>query len=110
VHIFYLKLFFSKKGIIINTIDSEHFGMKTSLPESIKKKYPFKISPNHSATFFLTEVQVIIDEFTKMSFLNKWFSQMYICTDDGRKFKPDISSQLKKRLKTVRNNNDFSPR
>ena len=105
--LFYVKIPFSKKVAVFNTMDSKH-NNQSLVPQ---KNYPVKIEPNHSEIFFVSDLESLKKGLDQFGFFSRFFIGFYVSTGDGREFKAkmsgalrrDIRIRIKKAKKTVTN-------
>jgi len=103
----YIKKPFSKKFLVVDTMDSKH-NNQSLVPQ---KNYPVKIEPNHSKIFFLSDLESLKKGLDQFGFFSRFFIGFYVSTGDGREFKAkmsaalrrDIRIRIKKAKKTVTN-------
>ena len=105
--LFYVKIPFSKKVAVFDTMDSKHHN-QSAVPQ---KNYPVKIEPNHSEIFFVSDLESLKKGLDQFGFFSRFFIGFYVSTGDGREFKAkmsgalrrDIRIRIKKAKKTVTN-------
>ena len=95
--LFYIKVPFSKKVAVVNTMDSKHHNQEI-VPQKV---YPVKIEPNHSEIFFLSDLESLKRGLDQIGFLRRFFIGLYVSTGDGRKFKATMSDGLKKDIRNL---------
>ena len=103
----YIKKPFSKKLLVVGTMDSKH-NNQSLVPQ---KNYPVKIEPNHSEIFFVSDLESLKKGLDQFGFFSRFFIGFYVSTGDGREFKAkmsgalrrDIRIRIKKAKKTVTN-------
>ncbi len=97
--LFYVKVPFSKKIAVVNTMDSKHHN-----PGIVPSKvYPVKIEPNHSEIFFVSDLKSLKSGLDQIGFLRRFFIGFYVSTGDGRKFKATMSDALKRDIRSLAN-------
>lgn len=76
-----------------------------------KKTYPHTVEPNHSETFFLSDLMVLKKEFRRiyLDYKKQWYGRLfpalfgyikaYVVTDDGMRFRVGMSKEIKKYIK-----------
>lgn len=94
---FWVKVPFSKKIGMVNTMDSKHHN-QIGVPQ---KNYPVKIEPNHSEIFFVSDLESLKKELSAVGFIRRHFIKFYASTSDGKKFKTTISDALKRDIRDL---------